>query len=81
MNYDELKNISDNCELMGDKIVLKTNLLKTLEFIKNKYKFDMLKSITAIDEKEKGIELVYNLYSVENDEEVLVSIFTKIGSY
>ena len=77
MNINELKNILGECELNGEKIVVKSDLLKTLEFIKNNYSFDVLKEIVAVDNKEKGIELIYRLFSVENEEEVLVSISVK----
>lgn len=77
MNINELKNILGECELDGEKIVVKSDLLKTLEFIKNNYSFDVLKEIVAVDNKEMGIELIYRLFSVENEEEVLVSIFVK----
>ena len=77
MNINELKNILGECELDGEKIVIKSDLLKTLEFIKNNYSFNVLKEIVAVDNKEKGIELIYRLFSVENEEEVLVSISVK----
>ena len=77
MNINELKNILGECELNGEKIVVKSDLLKTLEFIKNNYGFNVLKEIVATDNKEKGIELIYRLFSVENEEEVLVSISVK----
>ena len=77
MNINELKNILGECELDGEKILVKSDLLKTLEFIKNNYSFDVLKEIVAVDNKEMGIELIYRLFSVENEEEVLVSISVK----
>ena len=77
MNINELKNILGECELDGEKIVIKSDLLKTLEFIKNNYSFNVLKEIVAVDNKEMGIELIYRLFSVENEEEVLVSISVK----
>ena len=77
MNINELKNILGECELNGEKIVVKSDLLKTVEFIKNNYGFNVLKEIVATDNKEKGIELIYRLFSVENEEEVLVSISVK----
>lgn len=77
MNINELKNILGECGLDGEKIVIKSDLLKTLEFIKNNYSFNVLKEIVAVDNKEMGIELIYRLFSVENEEEVLVSISVK----
>lgn len=77
MNWLEFKSLFQNAELVGDKIIIKNNLVKTIEFIKNNYHFDLLKEIIAIDNKDSGIELVYHLYSLENEENVLLSIITK----
>lgn len=74
MNFDELKNLISECDLVDGKIVLKSNLFKTIELIKNIYKFDVLKSITAVDNADGTIELQYRLYSIGNEEDVLVSI-------
>ena len=77
MNWIEFKNIFEDVELAGDKIIVKSNLVRTLEFIKNNYHFDLLKEIIAIDNKENNIELIYRLYSIEDEEDVLVSITVK----
>lgn len=77
MDWEIFKNIFGDIEIVEEKIVVKNNLAKTLSFIKDNYHFEMLKSITAIDNKENGIELIYNLFNVEDEEEVLVSIFVK----
>ena len=74
MNINEFTNIFKDCEIVGEKIVIKSDLAKTIEFIKNNYSFDMLKEITAIDNLEQGIELIYRLFSPENDEDVIISI-------
>lgn len=74
MNIDELKDIFGSCELVGEKIVIKQDLLKFIDFIKNNYKLDLLKSITAIDNGNGETELLYNLFSTENEEEILVAI-------
>ena len=74
MNISEFLKIFNNCELYGDKIIIKSDLAKTIDFIKNNYNFDMLKEIIAVDNKDSGIELIYVLYSVENEEEVKISI-------
>lgn len=73
MNWIEFKNIFEDAELVEDKIVIKSNIAKTIEFIKENYHFDLLKEIVAIDKQENGIELIYRLYSLENEEDVLVS--------
>jgi len=74
MNISEFLKIFNNCELYGDKIIIKSDLAKTIDFIKNNYNFDMLKEIIAVDNKDSGIELIYVLYSAENEEEVKISI-------
>ena len=74
MNWTEFKNIFNDSEIVGEKLVIKSGLVKTLAFIKENYNFVMLKNITAIDCKEEGIELLYNLYNLEDEEELLVSI-------
>lgn len=74
MNFGELINIFNDCELLGEKIVIKSNSAKIIDFIKSNYRFTMLKDITAVDNMERGIELIYRLYSYENDEDVLISV-------
>ena len=73
MNFSELSKIINNAELIGDKIFIKTDVVKALRFFKENYSFDLLKEIIAIDNKEAGIELVYRIYSLRDEEEVLVS--------
>ena len=77
MNWTEFKNIFNDTEIVGDKLFVKSDLEKALRFIKDNYHFDMLKSITALDNKEAGIELVYNLYNLEDEEDFFVSIIVK----
>lgn len=75
-NLNELINIFKDCELQNEKIVIKSDLYNTISLIKNNYGFNILRDITAVDNKENGIELIYRLHSVENDEDVLISITT-----
>lgn len=74
MNWIEFNKIFNERELVDDKIVIKSQLAKTLDFIKNNYHFEVLKEIIAVDNKEFGIELIYKLYSIEDEEDVLISI-------
>lgn len=74
MNWLDFKNIFSESEICGEKLVIKNNIVKTLSFIKENYHFEILKSITAIDNKENGMELIYQLYNIEDEENVLVSI-------
>ena len=59
MNLGEFKNIFHDCEIVGEKLVIKSNILKVLGFIKENYHFDILKSITAIDKKNLKKEMVW----------------------
>lgn len=77
MNIVELKNIFNECEITTDKIIIKKDLAKTINFIKQNYGFDILKEIIAVDNQDKGIELIYHLYSPEDEEDALISIFVK----
>ena len=43
MNFEELKNIFNNVELSGEKLVVKQELARTITFIKENYHFDVLK--------------------------------------
>lgn len=77
MDIIELKNIFKDCELAGDKIIIKENLAKTIAFVKDNYGFDVLKEIAAVDKKDEGIELNYRLYTTEDEEEVIITINVK----
>ena len=72
MNWSEFLKIFEDCEIINDKIVIKSGIVKAIDFIKNHYGFEILKEIVAIDTK-NGIELKYRLYSMENEEDVIVS--------
>lgn len=73
MNIDELRKFVDECELQQNKICIKNKLYETLAFLKENYSFKMLKSVTSIDLGDE-IELLYNLFSPENEEDVIISI-------
>ena len=77
MNWLELNNIFKDCEIIGEKLVVKSDLAKIVEFVKDNYNFNILKSITAVDNKEFGIELIYRLLNIEDEEELLISISTQ----
>ena len=74
MNWTEFKSTFEDVEIIEEKLIIKKDLLNTLSFIKNNYHFDLLKAITAVDLKEAGIELIYNLYNTEDEENLFVSI-------
>ncbi len=68
----------DDISVENDKINVTKNLISLLEFLKDapEYNFDMLTSIVAVDLQD-GIELIYQLYSVENSEKIEISYITK----
>ena len=76
MNFEELKNIFNNIEIVAEKLVVRQELARTIAFIKENYHFDVLKNITAIDNGEET-ELVYFLYNSEDDENLQISITVK----
>ena len=73
MDINELKNIFGECELFDDKVCVKNNLYEVLDYLKNKYFYNTLKSITAVDLGGE-IELLYRLYSIEDDEDAVISV-------
>ena len=73
MNWDEFENIFKDCELKGNKIVIKSKLFDVIEFIVNNYPYNVLKQIVAVDNKD-GIELIYNLFSIDDGEDLFISI-------
>jgi len=77
MNFDEFKNIFKDAEILGEKLIIKSDVFKTLNFIKENYGFELLKDIKAVDLKELGIELIYHQYNIEDEENLCVSIIVK----
>ncbi len=77
MDIDKFKDIFNNAELLGDKIILKDNLREAIIYIVENYSYQMLKDITAIEKRDGNVELTYHLYSVEDEEELLISIVVK----
>ena len=76
MDINEFISIFNDCELVENKILIRSNLTKVIKFIKDNYHFDFLKNITAIDLGDE-IELIYKLYSTDANEDVNISIKTK----
>ncbi len=74
MNWNEFVRVFSDCELVGDKIVIKSKLLEVISFISKEYPYNLLKEIIAVDNGESGIELIYHLYSVDDEEDLFISI-------
>ncbi len=77
MDINKFKNIFEDVELSGDKIVLKNNLREAIIYIVENFSYQMLKDITAVEKMDGNIELTYHLYSVEDEEDLLISIVVK----
>lgn len=77
MNLNEIKELFKECNLDGNKIIIKYNLYQILKFAKDKYSYNILKEIIANDKQKEGIELTYHLYSTEDEEDLLVTIIVK----
>lgn len=76
MDWNEIRRIFINAEIVDNKLIIKSDLAKTLQIIKENYNFEMLKDIVAIDNKESGVELQYHLYNKEDDEDLYVSFIS-----
>ena len=77
INLEEFKNIFGDCSLQDEKIVITNDLHRVLEFVKTNYSYEILKDIIAVDKRDKGIELTYHLYSLQDDENLLLTIYAK----
>lgn len=76
MDWNKLKEVFGECELVDDKILIKSKLHDMIKFIKENYSYDMLKEIVAIHNPDDKIELVYHLYSTIDEEDLLISILS-----
>ncbi len=76
MDLEELKTLIEQCELDGNKICIKNSLYDIVNILKNKYSYNLLKSITAVDLGDET-ELIYNLYSTIDEEDVILSVKVK----
>lgn len=77
MDWQNLIQQFAECELEGNKIIVKSRLKEIISFVSENYAFDILKEIIAVDKKDLGVELIYRLYSTVNEEDVLISIMVK----
>jgi NADH-quinone oxidoreductase subunit C len=77
MNTDNLLNFIYNAKIIENKLIISSELVSALTIIKEIYGFDLLKEIIAIDKEQEGVELIYNLYSTRDDEELKLSITVK----
>ena len=74
MNWNEFMRVFNDCELNGDKIIIKTKLHDALKFIVDNYSYNILKEIIANDAGEGKTELIYHLYSTDDEEDLFLAI-------
>ena len=73
MKFDELVDIIGEQEFDGNKIYIEKNIHNVIEILKTKLLYNFLKSVTAVDLGNE-IELMYDLFSVENEENLILSV-------
>lgn len=77
MNNAEIMNIFANCKIEGEKIITdKQTLHDLLVSVKDKYGYNVLKQIIATDYADEGTEITYHLFSVTDEEDLIISIIT-----
>ena len=77
MNYKEFMKIFEDCELEGNKIIIKSNLHEVIKFVVENYTYNILKEIIANDAGEGKTELIYHLYSTDDEEDLFIAIVVK----
>lgn len=77
INFDEIQKLFKECDVVDDKIIIKTDFIKWATMIKETYEFDFLEEINAVEHNNGEIELIYTFYSKENDESLVLAVFVK----
>ena len=74
MDWDKFREMFLGCELVGNKILIKSKLHDVIKFVMENYPYDILKEIIGLHNPDGRIELIYNLYSTVDEETLLISI-------
>lgn len=74
MDWNKFREMFGECELIENKILIKSRLHDVIKFVTENYPYDILKEITAVHNPDGKIELIYNLYSTVDEETLLISI-------
>lgn len=77
MNWKEFMRVFEDCELDGNKIIIKSQLHDVIKFVMGNYTYDILKEIIAVDVQEGNTELIYHMYSTVDEEDLFLSITVK----
>ena len=77
MNWKEFLRVFEDCELDGNKIIIKSQLHDVIKFVVENYTYDILKEIIAVDVQEGNTELIYHMYSTVDEEDLFLSITVK----
>jgi len=72
-NKDEFFSLFCNSIFNENKIIITENITRVLDFLNLNYAYDILKEIIAVDNQDGGTELIYNLYSTANEENLYIS--------
>ena len=73
MDWNKFLEIFADCELLSDKILLKSRLCEAVRFVKENHHYDILKEIIAIHNPDNTIELNYHLYSTIDEENLYLT--------
>ena len=74
MNWKEFLRVFEDCELDGNKIIIKSQLHDVIKFVVENYTYDILKEIIAVDVQEGNTELIYHMYSTVDEEDLFLAI-------
>ena len=74
MNWSEFLKLFRDCELVDNKIVIKSRLREVVEYIVQNYSYDILQEIIGVDVSNNLTELIYHLYSTRDEENLFISI-------
>lgn len=77
MILEQLKELSKDVDVTPDGLILKSRLHETVKFVRDTYRYDVLKEIAATDKGDAGIELLYRMYSTVHEEDFQITITVK----
>lgn len=80
MTKSKIQTIIDNTSFSDDTLVVENNFLDVINIVKNTFGFDTLSNITA-KHNDKSIEIIYNLHSSEDNEDLTLLIHVSDKAY
>ena len=76
MDFRDILEYFNDAVIENEKIIIKNNLHNTIEFVVERFGYDLLKNITAVDLNDGTFELIYTLADEQN-ENLIISIVVK----